>query len=72
MSNRFKEDLKNLIRERGIDCNLKCPDFILAAYLCDSLDSLKALVEDRDDWYELMNKHVNKEGGIPVNKNKTE
>jgi len=37
----FVDELKDVINKHGIDNNMNIPDFILAQYLSDCLESLK-------------------------------
>ncbi len=47
----FQKELAALINKHSIENETNTPDFILAEYLNDCLDSFSKLMEKRTDWY---------------------
>ena len=47
----FREDLEVLINQNSKENGSDTPDFILADYLADCLDTFDKAVTRRDEWY---------------------
>ena len=48
---KFREDLEVLINKNSKEKGSDTPDFILADYLADCLDTFDKAVTRRDEWY---------------------
>ena len=47
----FQKELEQLINRHSVENQSGTPDFILAEYLCDCLNSFARAVGERDAWY---------------------
>lgn len=47
----FEKELENLLNRYSKEIHSNTPDFILAAYISDSLDAFNAATMERDRWY---------------------
>lgn len=47
----FEKELENLLNRYSKEIASNTPDFILAAYISDSLDAFNAATKERDRWY---------------------
>ena len=46
----FESELEHLINKHGIDNDIGVPDYILAAFMVQSLEPLKSIIKNRDKW----------------------
>jgi len=51
ISKEFKKELETLINKHSIENGSDTPDFILAEYLCNCLESFNSVSIQRDNWY---------------------
>jgi hypothetical protein len=51
--NDFKMELQQLINKHSLEGMCDMPDFIMAAAVCDFLDTLSAAVVRRDAWFDI-------------------
>lgn len=47
----FRKDLERLLNRYCVDNSMNTPDFILASYLVDCLDTFDKVVKWREKWY---------------------
>lgn len=53
---KFTDDLCKLINQHGIEQCGDTPDYVLAQYLSDCIETLHKAVKVRDRWYGLDNR----------------
>lgn len=51
MSDKFQEELETLINKHSMESGSDTPDWILAQYIQNSLDTFNKAVRARDRWY---------------------
>lgn len=49
----FKRDLEAIINRNNIEGTSNTPDFIIAKYLYNCLQSFEVAVQERDKWYGI-------------------
>ena len=49
----FEKDLENLINSHSLENESNTPDFIMAAFLVETLRRLNIAIKARDNWYGL-------------------
>lgn len=58
----FENELAHLINRSCLDNELNTPDFIIAAFIRDSLEKLSNFIKERDRWWgfipEIGNPHI--------------
>ncbi len=58
---KFRKDIEQVINKHSIENNSNTPDFILAKYLIDCLQTFDEATTRREEWYDSVNKNsVNK------------
>jgi len=53
LKDNFLRELEELIKKYSIENKTWTPDFILANYVKDSLDTFKTAIKTRDEWYDF-------------------
>lgn len=51
MNNEFRQELEKLINKYSKENGSNTPDYILAEYLCDCLETFDRAVKFRTQWY---------------------
>ncbi len=54
----FQTELKGLINKYNLENESNTPDFILAEYLADCLQTFDIAVRSREKWYGRVNRHL--------------
>jgi hypothetical protein len=49
----FEEEFRKLVNSYSMESASNTPDFILARYLIDCMDSFNHAVRTRDDWFKF-------------------
>ena len=52
----FRMELENLINNHSLEKNSDTPDFILAEYLTDCLETFDKIIKKREKWYNRESK----------------
>ena len=56
---KFRKDIEQVINKHSIENNSNTPDFILAKYLIDCLQTFDEATKRREEWYDSVNKNMN-------------
>ena len=62
----FQKELEQLINRYSMENDSNTPDFILATFLAECLDSFNVAVHNREAWYSR-NKHLTPHNDKPPN-----
>ena len=53
----FERELEDLLNKYCIESKASTPDYIVAKYVMNCLESMNNVIKHRDHWYDLRRKH---------------
>ena len=61
----FRKELESLINRHSLENSSNTPDWILAEFICESLDALNHTIQRRDRYYGYRQDETRPEDGTP-------